>query len=179
MVKHSLACTWEYRPRKQLMIPTELPDYPWQKIETDLFYFRRNLSSCVRLLFEIPEGTKTLRHELSCSHWSIEDHILACRNSQKLLSAIFVHNTSHLSSHSSQRHMILTIHWVLLFMHRAMYKQKGPSRHWTKCKRCPKIYQWLCLHTVLFHFHCAIFHLRIANGKTINCPPASLLWKIN
>ena len=27
-------------PRRQPMIPTELPDYPWQKVGTDLFHFK-------------------------------------------------------------------------------------------------------------------------------------------
>ena len=35
-------CSRENHPRKEPMIPTPLPDYPWQKIGTDLFHYKGN-----------------------------------------------------------------------------------------------------------------------------------------
>ena len=40
MVKQCPVCTRTFTPRKQPMIPTDLPDYPWQKIATDLFQLK-------------------------------------------------------------------------------------------------------------------------------------------
>ena len=40
MVKQCSTCAKEHSPWKEPMIPTELPDYPWQKIETDLFQLK-------------------------------------------------------------------------------------------------------------------------------------------
>ena len=40
MVKQCPTCAKEHSPRKEPMIPTELPDYPWQKIGTDLFQLK-------------------------------------------------------------------------------------------------------------------------------------------
>ena len=37
MVKHCSHCTRETTPRKEPLMPTALPEYPWQKIGTDLF----------------------------------------------------------------------------------------------------------------------------------------------
>ena len=36
-VKQCLVCTKRSVPRKEPMIPSELPKYPWQKVGTDLF----------------------------------------------------------------------------------------------------------------------------------------------
>jgi len=40
MVKQCPICTRDLVPRKEPIIPAKLPDYPWQKIGTDLFQFR-------------------------------------------------------------------------------------------------------------------------------------------
>ena len=40
MVKQCPTCTRDFTPRKEPMIPTRLPQYPWQKIGTDLFQFK-------------------------------------------------------------------------------------------------------------------------------------------
>ena len=40
MVKQCSTCAKEHSPRKEPMIPTEQPDYPWQKIGTDLFQLK-------------------------------------------------------------------------------------------------------------------------------------------
>ena len=40
MVKQCPTCCKSSRPRKEPMIPTELPTYPFQKVGTDLFYFK-------------------------------------------------------------------------------------------------------------------------------------------
>ena len=38
LVKQCPTCSRDFTPRKEPMIPTKLPDYPWQKIGTDLFH---------------------------------------------------------------------------------------------------------------------------------------------
>ena len=40
MVKQCPICARDMVPRKEPMIPSELPDYPWQKIGTDLFHLK-------------------------------------------------------------------------------------------------------------------------------------------
>ena len=40
MVKQCLSCAKDATPRKEPMIPTPLPDYPWQRVGTDLFYHK-------------------------------------------------------------------------------------------------------------------------------------------
>ena len=40
MVKQCPTCAKVHSPQKEPMIPTELPDYPWQKIGTDLFQLK-------------------------------------------------------------------------------------------------------------------------------------------
>ena len=40
VVKQCHTCAREFTPRRQPMIPTQLPDYPWQKVGTDLFHFK-------------------------------------------------------------------------------------------------------------------------------------------
>lgn len=40
MVKQCQRCARDYIPRKEPMIPTEVPDYLWQKIGTDLFHLK-------------------------------------------------------------------------------------------------------------------------------------------
>ena len=41
MVKQCPTCARDFKPRKEPMIPTELSEYPWQKIETDLFHSKK------------------------------------------------------------------------------------------------------------------------------------------
>ena len=40
MVRECSTCAREFHPRKELMIPTDIPDYPWQKVGTDLFQLK-------------------------------------------------------------------------------------------------------------------------------------------
>ena len=40
MVKQCLSCAKDSTPREEPMIPTPLPDYPWQRVGTDLFYHK-------------------------------------------------------------------------------------------------------------------------------------------
>ena len=40
LVKQCPTCTRDFTPRKEPMIPTKLPDYPWQKIGTDLLHLK-------------------------------------------------------------------------------------------------------------------------------------------
>ena len=40
LVKQCPTCTIDFTPRKEPLIPTQLPDYPWQKIGTDLFHLK-------------------------------------------------------------------------------------------------------------------------------------------
>ena len=40
MVKQCHSCARDHNPRKEPMIPPELPQYPWQKIGTDLFHLK-------------------------------------------------------------------------------------------------------------------------------------------
>lgn len=40
MVKSCLTCAKNARPRREPMMPTELPTYPWQKVGTDLFQLK-------------------------------------------------------------------------------------------------------------------------------------------
>ena len=40
LVRQCPTCARDFVPHKQPMIATELPDYPWQKIATDLFHFK-------------------------------------------------------------------------------------------------------------------------------------------
>lgn len=40
LVKQCHTCAREFTPRRQPMIPTQLPDYPWQKVGIDLFHFK-------------------------------------------------------------------------------------------------------------------------------------------
>ena len=39
MVKQCNTCARDFTPRKEPMIPSDLPEYPWQKVGTDLFQF--------------------------------------------------------------------------------------------------------------------------------------------
>ena len=39
-MKQCTTCAREFNPHKQPMIPSELPEYPWQEVGTDLFHFR-------------------------------------------------------------------------------------------------------------------------------------------
>ena len=38
MISQCHTCARQFSPRKEPMIPTELPDYPWQRVGTDLFH---------------------------------------------------------------------------------------------------------------------------------------------
>ena len=38
LIEQCPACVKEHTPRKEPLMPTDLPDYPWQKIGTDLFF---------------------------------------------------------------------------------------------------------------------------------------------
>ena len=40
LVKQCPTCTRDFPPRKEPMILTQLPDYPWQNIGTDLFHLK-------------------------------------------------------------------------------------------------------------------------------------------
>ena len=40
MIKQCPTCARDFTPRKEPMIPTELPEYLWQKVGTDLFHFK-------------------------------------------------------------------------------------------------------------------------------------------
>ena len=40
IVKQCPICACTHIPRKEPMIPSELPDFPWQKVGTDLFHFQ-------------------------------------------------------------------------------------------------------------------------------------------
>ena len=40
LVKQCPTCARDFTPRQQPMIPTELPDYPWQKVGTNWFHFK-------------------------------------------------------------------------------------------------------------------------------------------
>jgi len=40
MVQQCHTCAQNANPRKQQVIATELPDYPWQKVATDLFHYK-------------------------------------------------------------------------------------------------------------------------------------------
>ena len=41
-VERCSICVRESSPRREPLIPSKLPDYPWQKIGTDLFYMKRS-----------------------------------------------------------------------------------------------------------------------------------------
>ena len=38
LIEQCPTCVKEHTPRKKPLMPTDLPDYPWQKIGTDLFF---------------------------------------------------------------------------------------------------------------------------------------------
>ena len=40
MVKQCSTCARDYKPRKEPMIPSPLPVYPWQRVGSDLFHFK-------------------------------------------------------------------------------------------------------------------------------------------
>ena len=40
LIERCSVCVRESSPRRELLIPSKLPDYPWQKIGTDLFYMK-------------------------------------------------------------------------------------------------------------------------------------------
>ena len=40
LIKQCPTCACDFTPRKEPMISTELPEYPWQKVGTDLFHFK-------------------------------------------------------------------------------------------------------------------------------------------
>ena len=67
MVKQCPVCTRTFTPQKQPMIHTDLPDYPWQKIATDLFQLnRRNYLLVVDYFSRFPE-TQQLSNTTSSS----------------------------------------------------------------------------------------------------------------
>ena len=42
VIERCSICVRESSPRREPLIPSKLPDYPWQKIGTDLFYLKRS-----------------------------------------------------------------------------------------------------------------------------------------
>ena len=46
MIKECSICARNFLPRKEPMIPTELPQYPWQKVGVDLFQLERSKLPC-------------------------------------------------------------------------------------------------------------------------------------
>ena len=59
LVKQCPTCARDFTPRRQPMIPTELPDYPWQKVGTEMFHFKGAIYLLVVDYFSrYPEITK-------------------------------------------------------------------------------------------------------------------------
>ena len=59
LVKQCHTCAREFTPRRQPMIPTQLPGYPWQKVGTDLFHFKgANYLLVVDYFSRYPETVK-------------------------------------------------------------------------------------------------------------------------
>ena len=59
MVKQCHKCARDHNPRKEPMIPTELPEYPWQKMGTDLFHWKgATYLVAVDYLSRYPEAQK-------------------------------------------------------------------------------------------------------------------------
>ncbi len=53
------------------MIPTPLPDYPWQKVSSDLFQLDGAQYCSCRLLLKVPRSCQTANNYLQTNHWRI------------------------------------------------------------------------------------------------------------
>ena len=54
LVERCSICARKRKPPREPLLPSQLPDYPWQKVASDIFYLKgRNLYYCHRLLFKI------------------------------------------------------------------------------------------------------------------------------
>ena len=73
-VQHCEACCKNASPAKEPLMATPLPEYPWQKVGTDLFELKGTHYS--RLLLKIPRGHKAGVYNFKCSHLSSEGSFL-------------------------------------------------------------------------------------------------------
>jgi hypothetical protein len=115
-------------PRAEPMIPTTLPDYPWQKVGTDLFHFRGATYITVFDYFsrylEIMKLTSTTwGQSLRFLKRSLLD-----MGSLKLCLVIMDPSTPPRNLHYSQKSTTLLMSRAVLISHRATDKQNGQSR---------------------------------------------------
>ena len=79
MVQQCHICSNIIYPGKEIVLGTTLPEYPWQKVGTDLFELRgvHSLSLGGRLYREITGGSRIGIKNIKCSHHGIEVSLLS------------------------------------------------------------------------------------------------------
>ena len=143
LVEQCPTCVKEHTPGKEPLIPTDLPDYPWQKIGSDLFFM--NGANYLVVVDYFSRYFETIKLKSITSGSIIEGlkSIFPDMASQKLSSVIMDHSTPHVSLPNSPCHINFnTSHLALCFL-RAMDKQSALFKLPKDCLKMLKTHTWL------------------------------------
>ena len=87
---------------------SEVPPHPWHTIGSDLFYFQRiDLSSCCRLLLQIPDCQKDSKFYIQCSHQRIRNDLL------RIWKATEIFRSDNGPCYSSQEFRFFMQNWLI------------------------------------------------------------------
>ena len=143
LVERCPTCVKEHTPGKEPLIPTDLPDYPWQKIGSDLFFM--NGANYLVVVDYFSRYFETIKLKSITSGSIIEglNQFFPDMASQRLSSVIMDHSTPHVSLPNLPCHINFnTSHLALCFL-RAMDKRSAQSKLPKDCLKMLKTHTWL------------------------------------
>lgn len=143
LIEQCPTCVKEHTPAKEPLIPTDLPDYPWQKIGTDLFFM--NGANYLVAVDYFSRYFETIKLKSTTSGSIIEGlkSFFPDTASQRLLSVTMGRSIPHVSLLNLPRLINFDMSRLVLCFLKAMGKQNAPFKLPRDCLKMLKTHTWL------------------------------------